>query len=61
MGSVCSGGYGYGIGAYLIWAYVRPACAEPGTVLQVMTLGHPRLGTVLGDAVWDPENRRPRA
>ncbi len=61
VGSITSGGYGYGIGAFLAWAYVKPEAARPGTELEVMVLGKPRRARVLADAVWDAENQRPRA
>ncbi|MEM6621982.1 MAG: FAD-dependent oxidoreductase [Pseudomonadota bacterium] len=60
VGSVTSGGYGYGVGAYLAWAYVNPAVAAPETELTVMVLGHPRSARVMNGATWDPENARPR-
>ncbi len=61
VGSVSSGGYGYGVGAYLAWVYVRPRFAKPGTVLEVLTLGRLRSGTVVGEPVWDAQNERPRS
>ena len=61
VGTVASGGFGYGIGAYLAWAYLRPAYAAPGTALEVMVLGEPRRATVLDGPVWDAKNARPRA
>jgi len=61
VGSVSSGGFGYGIGGYLAWAYVRPDFAAPGTSLSVMTLGYLRAATVLAGPVWDAENARLRA
>ena len=54
-------GYGYAIGAFLAWAYVKPAHAAPGAELEVMVLGAPRRARVLAEAAWDPENARPRA
>ena len=61
VGSVSSGGFGYGIGAYLAWAYVQPAFAKAGTELEVLVLGQPRRAWVLAGPVWDAENTRPRA
>ena len=60
VGAVTSGGFGYGVGAFLAWAYLKPKAAAPGTELEVMVLGQPRRARVLADAVWDPENQRPR-
>jgi dimethylglycine dehydrogenase len=61
IGSVTSGGFGYSVNAFLIWAYVKPAYASPGTVVEVMVLGHPRRGVVLAEPVWDKQNQRPRS
>jgi len=61
VGSIASGGFGYGIGAYLAWAYIRPHHTTPGTKLKVMTLGQMRHATVLAGPVWDAENKRSRA
>jgi dimethylglycine dehydrogenase len=60
IGTVASGGFAYSVNAYLLWAYVKPAYAAPGTVVEVMTLGFPRRGVVLAETVWDPQNQRPR-
>ena len=60
VGSITSGGFGYGIGAYLAWAYLRPKMTEPGTELDVMTLGKMRRAIVVDGAVWDAANERPR-
>ncbi|MEO0820116.1 MAG: FAD-dependent oxidoreductase [Pseudomonadota bacterium] len=61
VGSIASGGYGYGIGAYLAWAYLAPDWAVAGRRLEVMVLGVPRKGVVIEGAVWDPGNARMRA
>ncbi len=61
VGSIASGGFGYGVNAYLVWAYVEPAFAVPGTELDVMVLGAPRPAHVLAEPVWDADNIRPRA
>lgn len=60
VGSVASGGYGYGIGAYLAWAYVKPDVSDAGTELSVMVLGQRRGAIVMDGATWDAENARPR-
>ena len=61
VGSITSGGFGYGVNAYLAWAYVMPAFSAPGTELEVMVLGEPRRARVLAEPAWDAENARPRA
>lgn len=60
VGSITSGGYGYAVGAYLAWAYLKPHCTQPGTALEVMVLGDVRNAVVLEGAPFDPGNRRPR-
>ncbi len=61
VGAVASGAFGYAVGAWLGWAYVAPHLAAPGTDLEVMVLGRPRPAEVLGEALFDPGNQRPRA
>ncbi|MEO1198718.1 MAG: FAD-dependent oxidoreductase [Pseudomonadota bacterium] len=60
VGSVTSGAFGYGVDAFLAWAYVHPSAAEPGTALDVLVLGKPRAARVIDGAVWDADNQRPR-
>jgi len=60
VGAVASGGYGYGVGAFLAWAYLEPALALPGTELELNVAGRPRRATIIAEAVWDPANERPR-
>ncbi len=61
VGVTTSGGYGPATGRSLAFAYVEPRAAKPGTRLDVTILGKASAATVLPDAPWDPENRRPRA
>jgi dimethylglycine dehydrogenase len=61
VGSITSGGFGYAVGAWLGWAYVKPAVGLPGSELEVMTLGQRRRATVLGSAAFDSDNERTRA
>ncbi len=61
VGSITSGGFGYGVGAYLAWAYLRPEACVPGTQLDVTVLGTRRGAIVLDQAPWDPQNARPRS
>lgn len=60
VGSVSSIAYSPTAGKILAFAYVAPEAAQVGTKLQVMVLGEPRAATVLGDAVFDPDNEHPR-
>ncbi len=61
IGAVSSAAYGHSVGTSLAFAYIEPACAAPGTALQVSILGEPRAARVLGEPVYDPDNLRPRA
>ncbi|HMB76536.1 MAG TPA: aminomethyltransferase family protein, partial [Kiloniellaceae bacterium] len=60
VGAVSSGGYGPTLRKSLAFAYLEPACAAPGTALEVMILGTPRPATVLSAPAYDPESLRPR-
>ena len=61
VGHISSGGYGYAIGQYLAFGYVKPEFALPGSELEVLVLNTPRRASVIADAQFDPENRRPRS
>jgi len=61
VGSITSGAFGYAADAWLGWGYVAPGLTEPGTALEALVLGRPRRAEVLGAAVFDPANDRPRA
>jgi len=61
VGSTTSVAYGYTVGMILAFAYLKPEAATPGTVLEVMIAGAPRLARVLAEPAYDPESRRPRA
>lgn len=60
VGVTTSGGYGHATDMSLAFAYVTPDCEAPGTELAIELLGERCRATVLAEAVWDPENRRPR-
>jgi dimethylglycine dehydrogenase len=59
-GHISSGGYGYGIGHYLAFAYLQTAIATPGTEVEIHIMGTPRRAVVMKDALRDPENLLPR-
>ena len=61
VGQVSSGAYAFGVEKSMAFAYVKPAAAVPGTRLEVLILGERRPAIVLGDAVYDPTNEKPRA
>lgn len=60
VGLTSSVAYGHSVGQILAFAYVKPEAATPGTEVEVVLLGEPRKGRVLGEAAYDPENLRPR-
>lgn len=61
VGAITSGGFGYSIGAWLGWAYVKPEVSHPGTELEVTVMGQARRATVLEGPAFDPDNARARA
>ena len=61
VGTVSSIAYGHSTGKLLAFAYVRPQAAVAGSRLEVVIMGRPRRAAVLGEAVFDPGNLRPRA
>ncbi len=61
VGVTTSGAFGHYTGRSLGFAYVESEYAAPGAKLSVELLGALRKATVLGDAVFDPGNARPRA
>ncbi len=60
VGLTSSVAYGHSVGQILAFAYVKPEAATPETEIEVVLLGEPRKGRVLGEAAYDSENLRPR-
>lgn len=60
VGSISSIAYGHSVGKILAFAYVKPGASEPGTALEVVIMGKPRVAQVLAAPAYDPENRLPR-
>ena len=60
IGATSSMAWGHSVGKLLAFAYIDPAFAVPGTVLQVIVMGAPRGAVVLGEPAYDPQNRLPR-
>ena len=60
IGSISSIAFGHRTGKLTAFAYIVPAFAAEGTVLEVMIMGVLRAARVLGAAVYDPENVLPR-
>ncbi len=61
VGFVTSGGYGYSLGAWLGWAYVRPESSVPETRLEIAVLGEVRQAKVVEGVPFDPGNERAKA
>ncbi len=61
IGQISSGAYGYSVGAYLAFAYVKPASNRLGQELSVWVLGKPRRAVILEQAVYDPNSLLPRS
>lgn len=60
VGSTASVAYGPTVGKILAFAYIKPAAAEPGTMLEVLIHGEPRAARVLGEPAYDPQSLKPR-
>ena len=61
MGITTSGTWGHTVGKSLVFAYVAPEFAAPGSTFEIDILTDRRRATVLADAAFDPKNERPRA
>jgi dimethylglycine dehydrogenase len=61
VGQISSGGYGYDVGQYLAFAYIRPELNVPGTELEVLIMGEPRRAVVIEQCVYDVDNLLPRS
>jgi len=60
VGSLASVAYSHTYGKILAFAFIKPQAAVPGTELQVVIAGKPRVGCILADAVYDPQSKLPR-
>ncbi|WP_171122782.1 MULTISPECIES: FAD-dependent oxidoreductase [unclassified Ruegeria] len=60
VGSIASVAYGHTVGKILAFAYVKPEAATPGTALQVVIHGRPRVACVLDEPAYDPQSILPR-
>jgi len=61
VGSISSIAYGHGVEKLVAFAYVKPAAATPGTVLEVLILNERRQARVVAEPMYDPRSERPRA
>jgi len=60
-GRVTTGGYGYTVERSIAYAYLPPAHAEPGTVVEVEIFGEWVAGEVATEPLFDPNGERIRA
>jgi dimethylglycine dehydrogenase len=60
VGSTASVAYGHTVGKVLAFAYVKPHAAKPGTALEVVIHGTPRVARVLDEPAYDPQSLLPR-
>ncbi|MGU9961565.1 MAG: FAD-dependent oxidoreductase [Candidatus Puniceispirillales bacterium WSBS_2018_MAG_OTU23] len=60
VGSTASVAYSHTYGKILAFAYVKPHAAIPDMEITVIVAGEPRKGRILADAVYDPENNKPK-
>ncbi|WP_166416920.1 FAD-dependent oxidoreductase [Cochlodiniinecator piscidefendens] len=59
VGLTTSGGYGYTVGKSLGWLFVRKGTSKEGLKVQILNTEYEV--TIHDDAVFDPENLRPRS
>ena len=59
VGLTTSGGYGYTIGKSLGWLFVREGTPRDGLTVQILNREIPV--TIHSDALYDPQNLRPRS
>jgi len=60
MGVTTSGAFGHTVGKSLVFAYVEPRFASPGSQFGIDVLGARRTATVLAECAYDPNNKRLR-
>ena len=60
MGVTTSGCYGHSVDKSLLFAYVEPQFAAPGSTFDVKVMGHMRKATVLAEPAWDAASERLR-
>jgi dimethylglycine dehydrogenase len=60
VGATASVAYGHTVGKILGFAYIKPHAATPGTELEIIIAGEPRIGRILGEPAYDPQSLLPR-
>ena len=61
VGITTSGAYGHHVKKSLAFAYVDSGYDKVDTIFEIQILGEKRSAKVLGEAGWDPENKRLKA
>ncbi|MFT5136233.1 MAG: dimethylglycine dehydrogenase [Arenicella sp.] len=57
---ISSGGYGFGQGKYLAFAYIKPEMYRVGNEFEVLVMAEPRRTVIVEQAVYDADNLLPR-
>jgi len=60
VGSTASVAFGPTVGKILAFAYIKPEAAIPGTALEVVIHGQPRVARILSEPAYDPQSILPR-
>ncbi len=60
VGQISSGGYGYHVGHYLAFAYIKPELNIVGNEFEVLVMGAPRRAVIVEQCVYDADNQFPR-
>jgi len=60
VGQISSGGYGYHVGHYLAFAYIKPELNVVGNEFDILVMGEPRRAVIVEQCVYDPQNLLPR-
>ncbi|MEM7464556.1 MAG: glycine cleavage T C-terminal barrel domain-containing protein, partial [Pseudomonadota bacterium] len=60
VGSTGSSAYGFTIGKFLAFAYVKPEVAKPDQDLEVVIMNKARKARILDAPAYDPDSLLPR-
>jgi len=61
VGSTASVAFGHTVDRILAFAYIKPEAATADQALQVVIAGEPRDAIVRDQALYDPDNSKPRS
>ncbi len=60
IGQISSGGFGYAVGRYLAFAYIKPELNVVGNEFEVLVMGESRRALIVEQCVYDRQNLLPR-